>query len=196
MMNTLRKDVLLKNIILFFISMIISYIVYQFISMNMINAVYNIDSDLKGIFLYLCHVESLYLLLKIVTKLKIYKFEKIILVLSYFLLMMLMFFDRVDIGKRVFNLDVFDLIHTIKAVGVSSSVLNILIFIPFYTAMKWLQDGLHGRTICIVFLLFSIGIETIQYITMCGIFDVVDIILYVIGFIIGKKMYDFLFIRI
>lgn len=151
MMNTLRKDVLLKNIILFFISMIISYIVYQFISMNMINAVYNIDSDLKGIFLYLCHVESLYLLLKIVTKLKIYKFEKIILVLSYFLLMMLMFFDRVDIGKRVFNLDVFDLIHTIKAVGVSSSVLNILIFIPFYTAMKWLQDGLHGRTICIVF---------------------------------------------
>jgi len=60
---------------------------------------------------------------------------------------------------------------------------NILIFIPMGVFikrihMKWFYHF-------IVAIIIIIGIETLQYITQIGIFDIMDIILNLIGFFIG-----------
>ena len=177
------------NLLAFIASVIIGYVCYWFITMDLIDTLYNLNSTIKAIFLIICHAEAFYLLFKFMFKLEIYKFEKIILIISYLVLMLLMFFDRVHIGIRVYNLNVLDILDTIRYSGVSSTLLNILIFCPFYTVIKWINKDFTYKDIVIIFLIFSIGVEVIQFITMSGIFDIVDIILYMVGFLIGSKIY-------
>lgn len=191
-MKHMKKNFVTKNILIFIASIVIGYAFYWIVSMRIIDSLYYIDTELKGFFLYFCHVILFHLFFKTIFKIDIYYFEKIITSIAYFILMFLMFFDRVYIGARVLNLNPFDIINTIKETGIISLVLNILSFCPFYTLIKWLNKDMSHKTILFLFLVISIGVEFAQYITMSGILDIVDIILYVIGYFIGVKIYQFL----
>ena len=162
--------------------------------MELINPIYNINTITKGLFLIFCHIEIFYLFIKILFKLKIYMFEKILLISSYFLMMLVMFFDRIYLTERLLNFNIFEIINTMKESGLLITVLNILVFCPFYTAIKWIQKDLTFIKIFTIFMIFSISVEIIQYIMMWGIFDIIDIIFYTIGFFIGVKLYNFLFV--
>lgn len=191
---TNNKGLVLKNILIFIISAVIGFLFYWIVSMRIIDSLYYIDTDLKGFILYFSHVLFFYLFFKVIFKMDIYFFEKIIVSVVYFILMFMMFFDRVYIGRRIININPFDFINTMKDTGIITIVLNCLVFSPFYTSIKWILNKLDAKKIFIIFLVFSIGIEIVQYITMSGIFDVVDILLYVIGYFIGVKIYNYLFI--
>ena len=112
-----NKD-LIKSILIFLICISLSYIFYWFVSLRIINIVYYIDTLPKGIFLYFCHLILFYFLTKVVFRIKLLNFEKIILILTYFIFLLLCFFDRVYIGERVINLIPFDLINTIYNNGI------------------------------------------------------------------------------
>ncbi len=60
---------------------------------------------------------------------------------------------------------------------------NILIFIPMGIFIKRLHMKWFYHFV--VAIIIIIGIETLQYITQIGIFDIMDIILNFIGFLIG-----------
>lgn len=64
---------------------------------------------------------------------------------------------------------------------------NILIFIPMGVFIKRLpiKCFCHFIVACSIAISIIIGIETLQYITQIGIFDIMDIILNLIGFSIG-----------
>lgn len=125
--------------------------------MRIIDSLYNIDTELKGFILYFSHTLLFYLALKILFKMNIYFFEKIIICFFYFILMYLMFFDRVYIGERILNINPLDIISTIKNTGLLSTVLNVCIFIPFYTSIKWILNKIEFKEVLIIFLVFSIG---------------------------------------
>ena len=162
--------------------------------MELINPIYNINTITKGLFLIFCHIEIFYLFIKILFKLKIHLFEKMLLISSYFLMMLVIFFDRIYLTERLLNFNIFEIINTMKESGLLITVLNILVFCPFYTAIKWIQKDLTFIKIFTIFMIFSISVEIIQYIMMWGIFDIIDIIFYTIGFFIGVKLYNFLFV--
>ena len=188
-----KKNNFLKNSLMFLLSIPLGYSFYWFISLKVINAIYYIDTLSKGLFLCFCHIFLAYFLLKIIFNMKVYQYEKIILIISYFILMFLSFFDRVYLGDRIINLNPFDIINTIYNDGIMTLLLNIVIFCPFYTAMRWIKREANIKFTFILFFLFAISIEIVQYFTMSGIFDVIDIILYIIGYFIGVLIYKFIF---
>lgn len=187
----INKNDLIKSIFIFLICIPLSYIFYWFVSLRIINIVYYIDTLPKGIFLYFCHIILFYFLTKVVFRIKLLNFEKIILILTYFIFLLLCFFDRVYIGERVINLNPFDLINTVYNNGIIVLLLNIAVFCPFYTAIKWINKNIKPRIAFIIFFLFALSIEIIQFFTMSGIFDVIDIALYVIGYYLGYLIYKF-----
>lgn len=184
---------ILKNIVIFIMSVFIGYLCYWKYSMEIINSLYNINNIFKGLFLYSCHILVFYFILKIIFKLHIYTFEKMLVSICYFMLLGVIFFDRVYLGSRILNLNVLDVIAVIKETGFISIILNILVFFPFYTIIKWNFIHLKSLSIFTMFLIFSFGVEIVQYITMSGIFDIVDIMLYVVGYFIGVGVYKILY---
>ncbi len=189
-----KSNHLLKNVGVLIISVVIGYLFYWNFSMEFINPIYNINTITKGLLLIFCHIEIFYLFIKILFKLKIHLFEKMLLISSYFLMMLVIFFDRIYLTERLLNFNIFEIINTMKESGLLITVLNILVFCPFYTAIKWIQKDLTFIKIFTIFMIFSISVEIIQYIMMWGIFDIIDIIFYTIGFFIGVKLYNFLFV--
>lgn len=107
--------------------------------------------------------------------------------------MYLTFFDRVELLESKINLNPFGIIDTLKEEGIFSMILNILIFVPFYTALKWLNLKMNNKGYFIIFIIFIFIIESLQYFTLRGFFDVSDIILYIGGYFIGIGIYILLF---
>lgn len=187
-----KKDYLISaTILLIFIP--VAYLFYWFFGLPIINRFYYIDTIQKGVFLYSLHVMLFYLFIKVLTKIQIFYFEKIIIIISYFILMYLTFFDRVELLESKINLNPFGIIDTLKEEGIFSMILNILIFVPFYTALKWLNLKMNNKGYFIIFIIFIFIIESLQYFTLRGFFDVSDIILYIGGYFIGIGIYILLF---
>jgi len=63
--------------------------------------------------------------------------------------MSLCFFDRINIGERIISLDPFAFIDSAYNDSVVLLFLNIAVFIPFYTVVKWLKQNLNDRMIFI-----------------------------------------------
>lgn len=187
-----KKDYLISATILL-ICIPVAYLFYWFFGLPIINRFYYIDTIQKGVFLYSLHVMLFYLLIKVLTKIQIFYFEKIIIIISYFILMYLTFFDRVELLESKINLNPFGIIDTLKEEGIFSMILNILIFVPFYTALKWLHLKMNNKGYFITFIMFMFVIESLQYFTLRGFFDVSDIILYIGGYFIGIGIYKLLF---
>ena len=67
---------------------------------------------------------------------------------------------------------------------------NIIAFIPFGMLLRWARNK---NTTFVQALLYSLGftlaIETVQYITTLGVFDIDDIIMNTLGGVIGYCIY-------
>lgn len=183
-----KRNILL-NVIGMILCIVLSYLFYYFISMDFINLFYSVN-EVNGFFLYLCHIAFFWYIYKTLFKLRITKVEKAIALIIYLFIMYIAFFDRFDLGRREINLNP---INDLSSSAIPIMVLNIAIFLPFYTILKWNFKSHTGKIDICICLIISIIIESIQYITMRGIFDIVDIIMYLLGYFLGKILYSFFF---
>ena len=99
------------------------------------------------------------------------------------------FFDRINIGERIISLDPFAFIDSAYNDSVVLLFLNIAVFIPFYTVVKWLKQNLNDRMIFILFILCALSAEVLQCVTMRGMLDLADMILYTLGYGAGCLAY-------
>ena len=186
----MNKNNGLKNIVLWIVSIIIGFLCYRFIGLHIIDRIYYINNVYKGLFLCFCHIDLVYILLKCIFKIKLSYLEKMITMLMYFILMSLCFFDRINIGERIISLDPFAFIDSAYNDSVVLLFLNIAVFIPFYTVVKWLKQNLNDRMIFILFILCALSVEVLQYVTMRGMLDLADMILYTLGYGVGCLGYQ------
>lgn len=185
--------IILKNRVLYFfillITSFISFIFYHYISMDVINIFYNVV-DYKGYLLYICHFIYFFLLIKILLNIKINKFDKMLFIIMYFMIAFIFLFDNENLYIRISNINPFNFKYIS---GFYQLIINFFIFIPLYT----IQNLINKRTKLfynfIGFLIFSFIIEIYQYITLKGIFDIVDILSYTFGYILGIMFYKFCF---
>lgn len=191
-MNENKKNIL-NNVLFFIVSVPLGYLFYRFFSLGIINKIYYIDTVVKGLFLFLCHVFIMFLFLKILFKVSITNLEKKGIVITYWILMALAFFDRVHIGETIINLNPLDALETLKNNGISILLLNCMIFIPFFTSLKWTFKNISNKKAIVLFFIIAFSIELIQLIFKIGIFDINDVILYTTGFFIGIPVYNFIF---
>lgn len=114
--------------------------------------------------------------------------DKFIISILYAIAAFLGLFYRRSMGA--FNYDMnpvsflFNILNDNRAIFLS--FLNVLLFVPFSIVTSFYTSQM--KNMYISFAIFAIGVEVIQLITFRGIFDLGDIVLYVIGFGIGLKV--------
>lgn len=135
-------------------------------------------------------VLSLFVLLFIIDSIiSITKQKKVVYIYTgiYFVLLYMVLFDRETIDERLFS-DGGYILKWIKLVFTNRIVFlnlfgNIALFVPLGILLK--QFSLKPFLLGILSLGLIITIELLQYITQKGIFDVLDIVLNVLGITIG-----------
>lgn len=182
-----RKKICL-NIAVILFSVVIGYLFYYYISMDMINQFYPVSEE-NGLVLYLCHIVFFLVLLKVIFGIEITKVDKVLSSIMYFTILYMAMFDRFELAERKINLNPF---QGFFDEGFIQMILNILVFIPFYSVLTWFLT-LDKTKSLLLFIVFVFLIESYQYISMTGIFDVTDILLNLVGYFCGIKVYDVLF---
>ena len=105
----------------------------------------------------------------------------------YVILLYLVLFNREKFDESIYS-DGTYIIKWIKLIFTNKFVFinligNILIFVPLGIFLKYFKIQLISAFMIIIILVISI--ESLQYLTKRGIFDIIDIFLNIIGAIIG-----------
>ena len=138
-------------------------------------------------------------------KKSIYMFLRIVFIVYVFVLSYLVFFSerygRIRYDSPQYNLVPFQEIHRylsqfrdITFLAVINVIGNTLIFVPFGALLFIFSKKLAKfHNTVILSLLLSLIIETTQYFTRVGVFDVDDIILNTLGGVIGWIIYKIVY---
>ena len=109
----------------------------------------------------------------------------ILLSTTYIFAMLITLFGRSQVGRIAVVNPWIGLSEMTNIEMLVESALNLVLFIPVGFFFK----NKKMRNVVLCAFVISIGIEAIQYVTMRGIFDTLDIILYVAGTIIGALIF-------
>ena len=169
-MKTLNKEMIHSGG-LFLLSIVTAYFFYTSISLPLLGQLYLIDSEGKMLCLYLSHIVFFYLLFKVVLQLRVFQPEKGMALIVYVLLMYAAFFDRAgyDVIRRS-NLDPFALFA--------------------YNNMETIMLNRRKAFYIALTLFVAVGVEVVQIISGKGMFDLVDLNLYLIGYFCGYLLYE------
>lgn len=186
------KNNILRNSIILTICLFITYIVF-----------YNFVSGLLTRFL--SPSISLYLGMMIFTATALYifsisvidkKFNKLhvnILAVLYLGIVMVLSFFKTKSNFTGINLNPLSIINDFKVYFNHTLLLvvtNTLLYLPLGIYLKF-KVKMSNLKLLIGFLLYILMIETIQYVSHRGIFDINDIILNTLGFFLGILCRDF-----
>ena len=108
----------------------------------------------------------------------------------YFLVMILLLFFRVYHDNNI-NLNLLELFN-FETTNLSQTILNLVLFIPI---VYWLKRLKINSALLMSFLLVT-SIELLQFFSHRGIFDVVDILINIIGIMIGYLIFKTVHIKL
>ena len=115
-----------------------------------------------------------------------------LLMAAYIVAMLILLFARQSVGRIAVWNPLTGLSEMNDLEMLAESALNLVLFIP---AGFFLRNMKTNRAV-ILTLAVAIGIETVQYVTMRGISDTLDIILYVLGMAIGIVIFRKIKLRV
>ncbi|WP_211656144.1 VanZ family protein [Planococcus alpniumensis] len=189
MFKTLKSKKLVK-ILLFLVSLLIGSWLYVSFFMNLLPRFFgNMENIEKNILAVLIIVITTYILLLILLRIDSKK-ERYVL-LGLYLLVLILGLLRLDPQHRYatgeIGLNPLGFISDISGDEAAFYVMaiNLLIFVPFYFLLAYanILKGCWSRLL--IFELFILLIEYLQFQFNFGLFDVSDIFLYNIGFLVG-----------
>ena len=106
--------------------------------------------------------------------------------------MLVVLFGRSQIGRIAVLNPLIGLSELNNLEMLVESLLNLVLFIPVGFFFRNKKPG----KVILWALIISIGIEAVQYVTMRGIFDTLDIILYMLGIGLGAIIFRKLKLKI
>lgn len=177
----------IKNGLLAIISLVIGFGLHRMLTADLLmlffpelylhNTIHILAILVQGFFIFT--------IFKQILEKKISKISMYMIWICYFCILLFVLFIRL-VGNRGINLNPFDFINSLKSdhMFFLTMIMNILIFAPlgYFFRKKTFIISL------ISIVIISLSVETIQYIFKLGIFDIDDILLNTIGFIIGYKL--------
>lgn len=177
----MRKSSWILHIIL---TCIISFLVFYYVTSNFLDShfqgLYVIEPLLYLLILFgqtLIFYGSSYLLLN--PSHRISTFVLRLLWVIYFLVMILLLFFRVYHDNNI-NLNLLELFN-FETTNLSQTILNLILLIPIGYWLKHLKIS----SVLLLSLLLITSIELLQFVSHRGIFDVVDILIDILGIMIG-----------
>lgn len=186
------KDKLIK-LILIIVSLIISFVSCYFYFDKILDKFNGIlGSNMSYIILRLFVAAIIFLVFDSLIKGKFSKSELNIFFIAYFVLILML--SLFKYGTRVdasINLNPLSIVDDFNYMSTTIVVIaNLLMYIPVGVGIKLNFNKIKNYKLSIVFLIYILIVESIQYIFKLGIFDIDDIILNFIGFYIGIFILD------
>lgn len=180
---TTKKNVLFTLLIL--LTIVFYFIVYrQYISLMVVQFI-SFDSTIQNLMFIIGLVISILLIWFAYTLIfPEYKYPKIcisILKVIYVTVLLILFFGGDTTYERTYNFNPLLIFDTSYSMSIYILVFNFLCLAPIVFLFKKI-NVMH-------IVLIAFGIEIIQFITMKGAFDICDVILYILGFVITKFIY-------
>lgn len=169
------------NILKFIMGGIFGYIIYYYVLMDIV-AIYLHNSQelymIASIVVLFLSIAGCIFLLYMITGSKIHPTVFKVVVVTYLILLLYIFFGRRTL-ERQFILNLFASIQelTTDSESLLLFILNIIVLMPVAYFFK-------NKSVIfteLIFIAISFGIEIMQYITARGFFDVLDIVAYMIG---------------
>lgn len=181
------KNSIIK-LFLIVVSLIISFVSCYFYFDNILNSFNGIlSSNMAYLMLRFFIAIILFLIFDSLIKRKFSKTELNILFISYcILILMLSLFKYSSKIESSINLNPINIINDFEYSSTTLVVFaNLLMYIPIGMGIKFNFNKIKNYKLSILFLIYILIIESVQYIFNLGIFDVNDIILNFIGFYLG-----------
>lgn len=181
MKNKLQINNPIMNIIKILLGIISGYILYYYVLMDIVVIYLHNKQELyiitSLVVLFLSIVGCIFIIY-MVTGAKINPTVFKIVVVTYFILLLYIFFGRRSLERQF----IFNLFDSVKELSTDSElllqfILNIIVLMPIAYFFK--NKGVIFTEL--IFLAISFGIEIMQYITARGFFDIIDILCYMIG---------------
>ncbi|ELY0461959.1 TPA: VanZ family protein [Listeria innocua] len=190
-MTNIKRNI--YKLLLFLLSLLVAFIVYFRIFYNILPMYFgNMESLNKNVLAFGIVVLTLYILLKMVFKLQ-NKWDGYLLLLLYLFVLTIGLLrpdDSVSL-ESYFNVNVMLILEDLRVNEASWSVLliNLVLFTPMYFLLSFVPflDDFLKRFIA--FFTLILVIESLQSILKVGMFDVTDLLLYIIGFFAGFGVY-------
>ena len=185
-MNNVKK--ILKNTFLILFSIIISFFIYRFITINLLDFIPFVITNKIPLYISIVLVQSIiiFIILLGIINNKLDSFSKKLLWLQYFIILLFLLFGR-NIGFKGVELNILNSSKSwlSNSYNVVITIANLLMYMPL--SLNFTNK--NPKQIIPVMLFLIIIFESIQYMLSLGVFDVGDIILNIIGFIIGLKVF-------
>lgn len=185
-MNNVKK--ILKNTFLILFSIIISFFIYRFITINLLDFIPFVITNKIPLYISIVLVQSIiiFIILLGIINNKLDSFSKKLLWLQYFIILLFLLFGR-NIGVKGVELNILNSSKSwlSNSYNVVITIANLLMYMPL--SLNFTNK--NPKKIIPVMLFLIIIFESIQYMLSLGVFDVGDIILNIIGFIIGLKVF-------
>ena len=185
-MNNVKK--ILKNTFLILFSIIISFFIYRFITINLLDFIPFVITNKIPLYISIVLVQSIiiFIILLGIINNKLDSFSKKLLWLQYFIILLFLLFVR-NIGFKGVELNILNSSKSwlSNSYNVVITIANLLMYMPL--SLNFTNK--NPKKIIPVMLFLIIIFESIQYMLSLGVFDVGDIILNIIGFIIGLKVF-------
>lgn len=188
------KTIRFKNLILFLASIPLGILMNYYITSDLL---FYISIFSSGIYFIIIPVQIIF----IYEIMKYFfiswnKYDKALIAVIYFSALIFMLFARTSLGERIFQWNPIGFINDLQN-GSSRELLipffNVLMFIPMPIVCSFFcKDRKKVKCYC---LILAVSIEVIQVATMRGMFDLSDIVLYIIGITIGFPIMRFLEIK-
>lgn len=176
-----------KRIITTILGVILGYAIHYYVFSEIITRFVAIDSVAykPALILSLCFciIGNIIILYAIFNK-EIIKITLVIAYITYYLLIFIMIFGRYTIERMYIFNPIISISELTNGEMILQTILNIGCFVP----LGYLFKDIKKRKMIILSISLSLILETLQVITMRGIFDTFDIILYTIGICIGYSL--------
>lgn len=191
-MAILNKNTLKKLLFILF-SIVLGLLFHRFVTIDFIDYFNPSFSFLEYFTLLILQIIIWYEIIKFFFDKWTTK-DKTIIFVCYFIVMLIVLLDRPvrnytnNIIINPFN-SLSEVFYSINNIVIA--VFNIFLFIPIVIFGTLLNSDI--KKTMIYALILGLLIEVLQVVLHRGIFDTADIILYVIGIIISKYLYSFLF---
>ena len=183
----------LKKLLFILISIVLGLLFHRFITIDFIDYFNPCFSFVEYITLLILQIVIWYEIIKFFFDKWTTK-DKMIIFICYFIVMLIVLLDRPvrnymdNIIINPFN-SLSEVFYSLRNIVIAT--FNIVLFIPLVVLGTLLNSNIKKNMIYASIL--GLLIEVIQVILHRGIFDTADIILYMIGIIISKYVYNFLF---
>lgn len=180
---------LIKNIFILLISIVISYIISYYFLIDKMKRIM-VVTQLSNITINATLIATIFTVISSIINRRVNKINIHMIMLLYFIMVMSLTFFRYKYETPIISINPFNIFNEFNGFFYQTLFIligNIVVYIPLGVYIRY-RVKISNLQLFIGFIIFILIIESIQCLTLRGVFDINDIITNTLGFTLGNRI--------